>query len=258
MKNQTEVSGRSKPQSSSKRKVEDTISLSGRMGEPSEPCPGGEKNSILNSLTVEVSWTVSEKIALNRYQESMILKYLCCEVLAKEFIGFESYLYILFLLEKLSKGGRVREIRDIRERHVCLIAYTLLRYFPSFEKFKEKNVKELKELILSFNKPVNFDSRTFGSILKWNPRNYLQAKTVPLELLIERSGFSKRYSSYCKGYGEGGSLSSRSRKTRPSAELDGEPEDRPEPFDGYGQSFLVQLILLLNKIGEEPPGISIL
>lgn len=259
MKNQIEESGRSKFSSFSKIEEDTRSPQFSSMGEPLNPDPEGKrKKQLPNTLTVETQWTVSTRVSLNRYQESMILKYLNCEIIAKEFIGTEQFLYTLFLLERLSKGGRIREIRDCRERHVCLVAYTLLKYFPSFENRGKGNTKNIKKFILSFDKPVSFNLRVLGSILRWDPRRYLKIETVPIEVLFERSGISKRYSSYCKGYGEGGSLSSKMKRTRPSAELDGEDEERPNPFDGFGQSYVSQLILLLTNIGEDLPGISII
>jgi len=53
---------------------------------------------------------------------------------------------------------------------------------------------------------------------------FLQVRIVPIDNLIERSKGTIRYSSYCKGYGESSHLGRR-LKTRPSAELDGEPVD---------------------------------
>jgi hypothetical protein len=227
------------------------------MGEPSTTPYGGREHRTDSYLTVEVQRTVSSRISLNRYQESMILKYLVSEVLAKGFLGEENFYFIFYLLERLTRGGTIRQIRDSRERHVCLYAYTVLKYFPSFSRKGSDEIEDLRNFLLTFEGPVSFDSRVLGAISRWEPRRYLKVETEPLERLIERSGISQRYSSYCKGYGEG-SPALRKRKTKFSAELDGETEDRPNPFDGNGQSFVIQLIQILDKMGKEVPGISIL
>lgn len=59
---------------------------------------------------------------------------------------------------------------------------------------------------------------------RWNIAKFLEIRAVPLDVLLERSKNTSRYSSYCKGYGESSRLGRR-QKTRPSAELDGEPVD---------------------------------
>lgn len=53
---------------------------------------------------------------------------------------------------------------------------------------------------------------------------YFAVRFVPIDTLLERQKGTIRYSSYCKGYGESSRMGRR-LKTRPSAELDGEPVD---------------------------------
>jgi hypothetical protein len=55
-------------------------------------------------------------------------------------------------------------------------------------------------------------------------KKFLEIRAVLLDVAFERSKGTIRYSSYCKGYGESSHMGRR-QKTRPSAELDGEPVD---------------------------------
>lgn len=80
--------------------------------------------------------------------------------------------------------------------------------------------KEIQETILNSRWVPN--ERTFRSReTSFRLSKFLQIRIVPVDTLIERSKDSIRYSSYCKGYGESGPTGRR-KKTRSSAELDGE------------------------------------
>jgi hypothetical protein len=79
---------------------------------------------------------------------------------------------------------------------------------------------DITEVILSSRWVPN--ERTFSSREnQFSLDKFLQVRIVPVDSLIERSKDSIRYSSYCKGYGESGPMGRR-KKTRSSAELDGE------------------------------------
>jgi len=87
--------------------------------------------------------------------------------------------------------------------------------------------KELPEdiQILLRSSPVVPNRRTYYSRkVIFRLDNFLEVRIVPMDLFIERSKDTVRYSSYCKGYGES-SRKGRRQKTRPSAELDGVPVD---------------------------------
>jgi hypothetical protein len=72
------------------------------------------------------------------------------------------------------------------------------------------------------------DKRTFNSwTAYWKPEKFLEVRIVPLNTLLERDQFSEPYSSYCKGYGEGGSRTR--QKTRYDSELDGKEYEEPLP-----------------------------
>jgi hypothetical protein len=73
---------------------------------------------------------------------------------------------------------------------------------------------------------------TDRTISSWKPtysiRKYFEARTVLLDAFLENERNSERYSSYTKGYGEGGKLS-RILKTPHSFELDGSAEREEKP-----------------------------
>lgn len=80
--------------------------------------------------------------------------------------------------------------------------------------------ENLRKEILNSNLIMN--KRTYQSRKgHWRPENWLVIRPVAIDNLIERNGTSERYSAYCKGYGES-HPSAHYKKTRPSAELDGE------------------------------------
>jgi hypothetical protein len=88
---------------------------------------------------------------------------------------------------------------------------------------KVKLPQDTQELIL--NSRFVPKGRTKASWRQsWNIAKFIEIRAVPLDVLLERSKGTNRYSSYCKGYGESSRLGRR-QKTRPSAELDGEPVD---------------------------------
>jgi len=92
------------------------------------------------------------------------------------------------------------------------------------------------------------NQRTFDSRKRlFSLDKFLSLRIVPVDSLIERSKDSIRYSSYCKGYGESG-LTGRRKKSRPSAELDGDPVDLEKesliklPLDRISQIFDLELL----------------
>jgi len=84
----------------------------------------------------------------------------------------------------------------------------------------------------------------------WKIEKYIEIRAVPLNVLLERSTGTNRYSSYCKGYGESSRMGRR-QKTGPSAELDGEPvdleEDKSMRLDLNNISLILSAVLLETK-----------
>jgi hypothetical protein len=92
-------------------------------------------------------------------------------------------------------------------------------------------------------------SRTFQSREQhFRLDKFLYVRIVSIDALTERSKGTIRYSSYCKGYGESSHMGRR-QKTRPSAELDGEPvkleEETKVPLSRISQ--ILDLVLLETR-----------
>jgi len=114
------------------------------------------------------------------------------------------------------------ERRDSKEFELLLLLkITLLSVGWMDLEDKVKLPKDISEIILNSRWVPN--ERTFRSREnQFRLNKFLQIRIVPVDSLIERSKDSIRYTSYCKGYGESGPTGRR-KKTRSSAELDGEP-----------------------------------
>lgn len=190
------------------------------------PCSGGETD--LNSLcSSDYHLTVQLSVHLERRQISLLLGILCYQ--AVHFgVTFPIYLSILHLNEVLiGQKTKASEIKNRYERLSVELSQVIIR--------------DLAGQALSFDEPIRVSRKTRELLLKtkalmsrdvyksrfnhWRPERFLRLVTVPVDVVIERSGNSIRYSSYCKGYGEGGRTARRG-KTPPSFELDG--EETPE------------------------------
>lgn len=188
---------------------------------------GVRRESDLSDL-IDYQLTVRPKVELNRYQISMLLEVACWEAI-KGGIDFIGWLTIEYLNSRLLGSKKVWEIREKQERRVLtLSSMILLSTQNSWMNLLERT--DLNENLLAYLEDSNLIStdRTLQSRKDfWYPSKFLEVKTVRLDVFLERERDSKRYSSYTKGYGESSRMGRR-QKTRPSAELDGEEEDRPE------------------------------
>jgi len=185
---------------------------------------GIELNSLLQS---DYHLTVQLKYKLERRQVSLLLGILCYQSLHYG-VNFQMYLQLLHLNEILI-GSKVRasEIKDRYERLSVELSQVIIRDFAGqpleFNSFLQLSDKT-RQLVLRSKALMTRD--VFKSRFNhWRPENFLTLKTVPVDVIIERSGNSVRYTSYCKGYGEG-TGTARKGRTPESFELDG--EEAPE------------------------------
>lgn len=79
--------------------------------------------------------------------------------------------------------------------------------------------------------------------MHWRPERFLEVKAVLVDVFMNRSGSSSRYSSYTKGYGES-HRSPRRQKTPVSYELDGEETVSVDHIDLSELPFLLYLNVL--------------
>lgn len=192
---------------------------------PQTDTAGGTKlNSLLSSdyhLTVQLS------VRLDRRQVSLLLGILCYQSVHFG-VNFQMYLQMLHLNDILI-GNKVKasEIKDRYERLSVELSQVIIRdlagQYLSFDEYIYLSSKT-KRLLLQSRALMTRD--VFKSRFNhWRPEFFLRLKTVPVDVIIERSGNSVRYTSYCKGYGEG-TGTARKGRTPECFELDG--EDAPE------------------------------
>lgn len=188
---------------------------------------GIEGKSNLSEL-FDYQLTVRPKVELTQFQCSMLLEIKCFEVY-KTGIDFVNWLTLEYLFSRLLGSKKVWEIRDIKQRRVLTLAnLILLTTQNSWLSLGEKT--DLPKMISNYLEESGLlpSERTFFSRIEyWRPEKFLEVRAVPLDVFLTREERTSRYSSYTKGYGESSRLGRR-LKTRPSAELDGEDEDRPE------------------------------
>lgn len=138
--------------------------------------------------------------------------------------NFQMILALTELYLRLTGGRPLHEISDARIRLTVSVSHILIKEFRGTETtlYSGDRVSVTQE-IRALLSPYLMSKRTFGSRYRtWRPEKFIQIKAVPVSVLIERSSqTSKRYSGYCKGYGESHG-NAHKVKTKPTAETDGE------------------------------------
>lgn len=210
---------------------------------PTQKVWGVEERAI-SSISSDYQLTVRPKVDLSRYQMSMLLEIKCSEVV--EFgIDFVGWLVIEYLFSKLLGSKKVWEVREKTERRVLTLSNMILLGSQNTWLNLGERTQLDKNLLVFLENSNLLPSRDviFSRIEYWQPEKFLEVRSVRLDVFLEREKSSIRYSSYCKGYGESSSMGRR-RKTRPSAELDGEDE-RPEAQIELSE---IQNLLYLNLL----------
>jgi len=183
------------------------------------------------STSVHITVQIRNKSLTRRHLRLMF------EVLLYEIImdgaDFEKYLMLVHLMN-LTFGQKIEplDLNNEHERRLCLLSMIIMKALSGQEfdyvmspKDNKQLPIEIKESILQNDLIMN--RRTYMSRCDyWNPELWLTIRTVDVDEIIERSGNTERYSSYCKGYGES-HPSAHFKKTGPSAELDGETSEIP-------------------------------
>jgi len=203
-------------------------------------------NTTVLSLTVRM-----ENTSLTPRHLRLMLEVLLYEIV---YDGIDLYQYLMLSHLYFKLLGSKYEARDFvseeqkTELRLLLLSEVLMKDLRdkdfSLEQAKNKMQisPDLKKSIL-INDLIMSD-RTYKSRREhWKPEKYLLIRPVFAENLIERSGNSERYSSYCKGYGES-HPSAHYKKTRPSAELDGKELSEPKDFSLE----TLRLLLVLNLL----------
>lgn len=205
----------------------------------------GVTETTISQFETDYQLTVRPLVELSRYRLSMLLEIVSFE--AVEYgIGFTTWLTLEWLFSRLIGSHKVWEVRDINERRVLLAAELILLTSENLwlSLTERKSIpEEIKEYLLSHK--LLSSKRTMQSrIAYWQPEKFLEVRAVRLDVFLERERDSQRYSSYTKGYGESSRMGRR-QKTRNSAELDGEEDERPEVVLRLSE---IQNLLFLNLI----------
>jgi len=211
------------------------------------------------SLSIFTHITIQSKVELSRKRISLLLEQEIVRV-ATEGFSLLDYFSFEWMLNYLIGSQNIHTVNGKKMSTVVYCAYLiLLQYKNNWNLlFKKDSIYEnLKQFI----------DRSFGKLSdrKYQSRRpifqlekFLLFRIEDVMNVIERDKFSSssRYSSYCKGYGEGG-RSVRKQRTRYSFELDRDDSEliEPEEFFSFGTTIhdqedlfeLEQLILIGKK-----------
>jgi len=196
------------------------------------------------ALSIESHITIFPKVELTIKRISLLLEEEILRVSSEGF-SLEDYFGFEWMINYLIGSSELHKLGGKKMSTVVYCASLILRAYANNENLLYQKVhihKFLKEFI----------EERFGS---YSDRKYQSRKTIYLKdkfltvkiedvnSVFERSSISVRYSSYCKGYGEGG-RSVRKQRTRYSFELDREDSERePEEFYSFGKTIHDQEIL---------------
>jgi hypothetical protein len=141
--------------------------------------------------------------------------------------NFAMYLTLLELYQRiLGKAYCADQINDGKIRLTAMLAEIIIKEMESTEfSLDSKEFLQVSDRARKLLLEYIMDKRTYGSRFShWRPERFIRIRAVPVETIFERprKSVSERYSSYTKGYGESHGCSHKS-KTKPSMELDGEP-----------------------------------
>jgi len=167
---------------------------------------------------------------MNDRTAAILLKVLMFEILPQG-VDFTGYLTVEFLVNYLMRTHTdPMEIRDEKDRQAVMLGNLILAGIRGEWMNLQERIKFSPSVIQEItNSGWLPDTRTYNSWRQYHrPRQFLEILTVPLDTYEKRSLETQRYSSYTKGYGNGGHVS-RVQKTRFDSELDGEESDRDPP-----------------------------
>lgn len=189
------------------------------------------------SLSIESHITIFSKVELTRKRISLLLEE---EILRVSSEGFSLIDYFSFewMLNYLVGSSSIEKLNGKKLSVVAFCANLILLAYRNNDNLlyqKVKIHKILQEFIIE-NFGSYSDRKYQSRKLIYNLDKFLLIKIEDVNSVFERSQSSVRYSSYCKGYGEGG-RSARKQRTRYSFELDRDDHEvEPEEFYSFGFS----------------------
>jgi len=184
----------------------------------------GSSEEYFGAISFDVQMTVRSKMDLTRKQLCMLTGIALSDV-AEMGLNLSDWMVLEWLYSSLlGNKQNYFERKDPKEFELTLLCKIVLLSGTWMKlEGKVQLPQDVQELILS-SKFVPKGRTKSSWRQSWNIIKFIEIRAVPLDVLLERSRNTTRYSSYCKGYGESSRLGRR-QKTRPSAELDGEPVD---------------------------------
>lgn len=216
----------SKSPSSSERNRRGTESVDrvpSNFPRPALQVGGDEQFQKIYSL--DVNLTIRLKIQEFTRKQATVLAGQALYLVAEEGITLQDWMILEFLYSYLlGQKQDYTQIKDFKEFEIILILKIVL-LSGTWIGLEGKSMLPEDVLFLIRNSRWVPNKRTFFSRKElFRLNRFLEVRIVPVDALLERSKGNVRYSSYCKGYGEGSSMA-RPQRTRPSAELDGEQVD---------------------------------
>jgi len=214
----------------------------------------GSGEEYFRAISFDVQMTVRSKVDFTRKQLCMLSGIALSEV--TEFgLNLSDWMILEWLYSNLLGNKQTPfERKDPREFELSLLLKIVLLGGTWMKLIGKVQLPEdIRSLVLS-SKYVP-KGRTKSSWKQhWNIEKFIEIRAVPLDVLLERSKNTTRYSSYCKGYGESSRMGRR-QKTRPSAELDGEPVDLEKDevinFNLQNISQILSAVLLEIKYSQK-------
>jgi len=189
------------------------------------------------SLSLESHITIFAKVELSRKRVSLLLEQEIVRILNEGF-SIEDYFSFEWMMNYLIGS---QSIHKVNGKKMSVVVYAanliLLQYKNDYQLLYQKTQihKELKETLLGIFGKIS-DRKYQARKTVYDLEKFLLVKIESVNSLIDRSQNSVRYSSYCKGYGEGG-RSARHQSTRYSYELDrDDSETEPEEFFSFDSS----------------------
>jgi hypothetical protein len=184
----------------------------------------GSSEEYFRAISFDVQMTVRAKMDFTRKQLCMLSGLALSEV-AEKGLSLSDWMVLEWLYcNLLGNKQEYFERKDFKEFELTLLLKIVLLggTWMGLEG-KVQLPEDIQKLILS-SKLVPTGRTKASWLQSWDLKKFIEIRAVPLDVLLERSKSTTRYSSYCKGYGESSRMGRR-QKTRPSAELDGEPVD---------------------------------
>lgn len=192
---------------------------------------GGMRTSTQELFIYSFHWTVRFRvIEMTKKKAAILLKILVFEML-NQGLDFTGYIAVEFLVSYIMAGKTdFLEIYDTKDRQAVMLGILILSEIKKDWMSLDERTKfspDVFQLILTTGWLP--DKRTYQSWKQfYNVRSFIEIHTVPLEDYDKRSTGTERYSSYTKGYGNGGHVS-RIQKTRYTSDLDGVDTEKDPP-----------------------------